>query len=93
MNPHDVNKPDSHPSKAQGTWRTEDQRQQRQMEHGAGQGDAGDRGNEGDGGSSQPVLDPKTPASKPHGTTQDQVTEMENEGQAQQQGQDPRSRV
>ncbi len=31
-----------------------------------------------------PVEDPKNPATKPHGTTDDQVKEMENEGQAQQ---------
>ncbi len=30
-----------------------------------------------------PVTDPKTPATKPHGTTADQVAEMEYEGQAQ----------
>lgn len=29
-----------------------------------------------------PVTDPKNPATKPHGTTEDQVKEMENEGQA-----------
>jgi hypothetical protein len=29
-----------------------------------------------------PVDDPKNPATKPHGTTEDQVKEMENEGQA-----------
>jgi len=29
-----------------------------------------------------PVEDPKNPATKPHGTTDDQVKEMENEGQA-----------
>ena len=29
-----------------------------------------------------PVADPKNPATKPHGTTEDQVKEMENEGQA-----------
>ena len=29
-----------------------------------------------------PVVDPKNPATKPHGTTDDQSTEMENEGQA-----------
>ena len=28
------------------------------------------------------VVDPKNPATKPHGTTDDQVKEMENEGQA-----------
>lgn len=28
------------------------------------------------------VTDPKNPATKPHGTTEDQVKEMENEGQA-----------
>ncbi len=28
------------------------------------------------------VTDPKTPETKPHGTTEDQVKEMENEGQA-----------
>lgn len=31
---------------------------------------------------STPVADPKTPATKPHGTTDDQIKEMENEGQA-----------
>lgn len=31
---------------------------------------------------SVPVVDPKTPATKPHGTTEDQIKEMENEGQA-----------
>lgn len=30
------------------------------------------------------VADPKTPATKPHGTTDDQIKEMESEGQAQQ---------
>lgn len=30
-----------------------------------------------------PVTDPKTPAAKPHGTTDDQIKEMESEGQAQ----------
>jgi hypothetical protein len=29
-----------------------------------------------------PVADPQNPATKPHGTTEDQVKEMENEGQA-----------
>ena len=33
------------------------------------------------------IADPKTPESKPHGTTTDQVKEMESEGQAQTQGQ------
>lgn len=33
------------------------------------------------------VADPRTPAGKPHGTTTDQVREMESEGQAQTQGQ------
>ena len=33
------------------------------------------------------IADPTTPASKPHGTTTDQVREMESEGQAQTQGQ------
>ena len=28
------------------------------------------------------IADPKTPETKPHGTTEDQVKEMENEGQA-----------
>jgi hypothetical protein len=37
-----------------------------------------------------PVLDPKNPASKPQGTTKDQVDTMESEGQAQQPGQEPR---
>ena len=36
-----------------------------------------------------PVKDPKTPASKPHGTTRDQIANMESEGQAQQPGQEP----
>ena len=41
----------------------------------------------------QPVLDPKNPASKPQGTTKDQVDTMEGEGQAQQPGQEqPRNR-
>ncbi len=35
----------------------------------------------------QPVLDPKNPASKPQGTTEDQVHNMEGEGQAEQPGQ------
>ena len=30
-----------------------------------------------------PVADPRNPATKPHGTTEDQVKEMESEGQAQ----------
>jgi hypothetical protein len=33
--------------------------------------------------------DPKNPASKPNATTQDQVANMESEGQAQQSGQEP----
>ena len=33
--------------------------------------------------------DPRNPASKPNATTQDQVGNMESEGQAQQSGQDP----
>ena len=33
------------------------------------------------------ISDPKTPETKPHGTTADQVKEMESEGQAQTQGQ------
>ena len=36
-----------------------------------------------------PAQDPKNPASKPNATTQDQVANMENEGQAQQPGQEP----
>jgi hypothetical protein len=36
-----------------------------------------------------PLNDPQTPASKPHGTTKDQIANMENEGQAQQPGQEP----
>jgi hypothetical protein len=28
------------------------------------------------------VVDPKAPETKPHGTTDDQIKEMENEGQA-----------
>ena len=35
------------------------------------------------------VLDPDSPASKPYGTTNDQVNTMEGEGQAQQPGQEP----
>lgn len=35
------------------------------------------------GDTSPPVLDPKNPASKPRGTTKDQVSEMESEGQGQ----------
>ncbi len=34
-------------------------------------------------------LDPTNPASKPHGTTKDQIDEMEGEGQAQAPGQSP----
>lgn len=37
--------------------------------------------------------DPKGPASKPNATTQDQVTNMESEGQAQQPGQEPPDEV
>jgi len=29
-----------------------------------------------------PVIDPKNPSTKPHGTTDDQAKEMESEGQA-----------
>jgi hypothetical protein len=36
-----------------------------------------------------PVLDPRNPASKPHGTTKDQISNMEGEGQAQTPGQEP----
>lgn len=36
-----------------------------------------------------PGKDPKNPASKPNATTQDQVANMESEGQAQQPGQEP----
>ena len=35
-----------------------------------------------------PVLDPTNPASKPYGTTRDQVANMEGEGQAQTPGQE-----
>jgi len=35
------------------------------------------------------LQDPRNPASKPNATTQDQVANMESEGQAQQPGQDP----
>ena len=38
-------------------------------------------------GTDQP-RDPLNPAAKPHATTQDQVANMENEGQAQQPGQE-----
>ncbi len=34
-------------------------------------------------------MDPTNPASKPHGTTKDQIDEMEGEGQAQAPGQEP----
>jgi hypothetical protein len=34
-------------------------------------------------------MDPANPASKPRGTTKDQINEMEGEGQAQAPGQDP----
>ncbi len=37
--------------------------------------------------------DPRNPASKPHATTQDQVANMESEGQAQQPGQEPPAEV
>jgi hypothetical protein len=37
----------------------------------------------------RPAQDPKNPASKPNATTEDQVANMESEGQAQQPGQDP----
>jgi hypothetical protein len=37
--------------------------------------------------------DPKNPASKPNATTQDQITNMENEGQAQQPGQETPAEV
>lgn len=36
-----------------------------------------------------PKLPVQNPASQPHGTTQDQVNEMESEGQATKQGQSP----
>jgi len=42
-----------------------------------------------DGDSRPPVLDPRNPASKPHGTTKDQISNMEGEGQAQTPGQEP----
>jgi hypothetical protein len=38
---------------------------------------------------SAPPKDPTNPASKPNATTQDQVANMESEGQAQQPGQEP----
>ena len=41
------------------------------------------------GDSDAPVLDPTNPASKPYGTTRDQVANMEAEGQAQTPGQEP----
>ena len=41
------------------------------------------------GDSDVPVLDPTNPASKPYGTTRDQVANMEGEGQAQTPGQEP----
>jgi hypothetical protein len=34
-------------------------------------------------------MDPTNPASKPHGTTRDQINEIEGEGQAQAPGQNP----
>jgi hypothetical protein len=37
--------------------------------------------------------DPKNPATKPNATTQDQITNMENEGQAQQPGQETPAEV
>lgn len=37
--------------------------------------------------------DPKNPASKPNATTEDQIANMENEGQAQQPGQDAPAEV
>jgi hypothetical protein len=37
----------------------------------------------------EPPMDPANPASKPHATTKDQVSEMEAEGQAQGPGQEP----
>ena len=40
------------------------------------------------GDSDVPVLDPTNPASKPYGTTRDQVANMEAEGQAQTPGQE-----
>ncbi|MBK5298949.1 MAG: hypothetical protein JJE40_17480 [Vicinamibacteria bacterium] len=40
-------------------------------------------------GSKNAPLDPKNPTSKPNATTQDQVSNMESEGQAQQPGQEP----
>ncbi len=42
-----------------------------------------------DGDTRPPVLDPRNPASKPHGTTKDQISNMEGEGQAQTPGQEP----
>lgn len=36
-----------------------------------------------------PVLDPRNPDSKPQGTTRDQISTMEGEGQAQTPGQEP----
>jgi hypothetical protein len=36
----------------------------------------------------RPAQDPKNPASKPNATTQDQIANMESEGQAQQPGQE-----
>ena len=41
------------------------------------------------GDSRPPVLDPRNSASKPHGTTKDQISTMEGEGQAQIAGQEP----
>ena len=41
----------------------------------------------------RPAQDPKNPASKPNATTQDQVANMESEGQAQQSGQEPPAEV
>ena len=40
-----------------------------------------------------PARDPKNPASKPNATTQDQVANMESEGQAQQPGQEPPAEI
>ena len=49
--------------------------------------------NQSDGGKRAPALDPKNPASKPNATTQDQVANMESEGQAQQPGQEPPAEI
>ena len=54
-----------------------------------GDTDAGNTPVPAKGARRPPVLDPKNPASKPYGTTKDQISTMEGEGQAQTAGQEP----